>query len=182
MWSLTWPASALLALRWQKVNYLIGSKVSSCDKKWFWSHVVLPRIQCGPRCQPLSSSASAQASRSAWSPATTSTRPGPSRPSRMQNFSQNGLRDMTLPLLGVELFLRVMVTWWWKARSSTNEFETLTLARSELFVRLIYKQQILWLSLIMFVFQGATRSSWQDLAEAQSARQVAADRQIHTGW
>ena len=87
-----------------------------------------------------------------------------------------------ISLLGVELFLRVMVTWWWKARSSTNEFETLTLARSELFVRLIYKQQILWLSLIMFVFQGATRSSWQDLAEAQSARQVAADRQIHTGW
>ena len=33
----------------------------------------------------------------------------------------------------------------------------------------------------MFVIQGAARSSWQDLAEAQSARQVAADRQIHTG-
>ena len=179
MWSLTWPASALLALRWQKEWTILGSKVLSCDKKWFF---VLARIQCGPRCRPLSSSASARVSRSAWSPATTSTRPGPSRPSRMQNFSQNGLRDMTLPLLGVELFLRVMVTWWWKARSSTNEFETLTLARSELFVRLIYKQQILWLSLIMFVFQGATRSSWQDLAEAQSARQVAADRQIHTGW
>ena len=38
-----------------------------------------------------------------------------------------------ISLLGVELFLRVMVTWWWKARSSTNGFETLTLARSELF-------------------------------------------------
>ena len=95
MWSLTWPASALLALRWQKEWTILGSKVLSCDKKWFF---VLARIQCGPRCRPLSSSASARVSRSAWSPATTSTRPGPSRPSRIQKFSQNGFRYLTLHL------------------------------------------------------------------------------------
>ena len=93
--------------------------------------------------------------------------------------------------LGAGSCPRVMVTWWWRGRSSINGSETLTPTR---WISLGFLLDFPWISLgfslwylldwwieFGFWFSGTARPFRQDLAETEGVGQVPACWQIHTG-
>ena len=107
------------------------------------------------------------------------------------NFTNNSLWDtfFHLPACWPQMFClgagscpRVMVTWWWRGKSSINGSETLTPTRwISLGLLLDFSWIFSWNGELSFWCSGAARPFRQDLAETEGVGQVTARRQIHTG-